>query len=181
MSIILSDGYILLRRYHERDVNDVYEAVCESCLDLYPWFAWCHENFSLEEAEQFIKDQSSWWEEGEVYNFAITDQGRGTYFGGCVLNNINQGDRLANIAYWVRSGWARRGIATASVKLAANYGFEHLGLNRLEIVVAKENVASIRVAEKVGAKREGELRRRITVRDQVYDAFLYSLIPGDIK
>ena len=98
-----------------------------------------------------------------------------------LLNNINRGDRFANLAYWVRSSWTSRGVATASSRLIAGFGFDHLGLNRVEIVVAKENLASIRVAEKAGAKREGELRSRITVRDSVYDAVLFSLIPQDLE
>ena len=63
----------------------------------------------------------------------------------------------------------------------AEFGHKHLELNRIEIVVAKSNLASIRVAEKVGAKKEGELRRRICVRDKIYDAFLFSLIPDDLE
>jgi RimJ/RimL family protein N-acetyltransferase len=181
MNLNLSNEFVLLRRYLEHDVNDVYEAVHESISDLSPWFAWCHEKYSFEEAEQFIRNQSSWWEEGEAYNFAITDKKTGMYYGGCLVNNINLGDRFANLAYWVRSGWTGKGIATASTKLVANYGFDHLGLNRIEIVAAKENLASIRVAEKIGAEREGDLRRRITVRDKVYDAILFSLIPEDIE
>jgi ribosomal-protein-serine acetyltransferase len=80
----------------------------------------------------------------------------------------------------VRSRWAGRGIATASARLVAGFGFEHLGLNRVEIVAAQENVASIRVAEKAGARKEGRLRRRITVRDRIYDAVLFSLIPEEL-
>jgi len=56
-----------------------------------------------------------------------------------------------------------------------------LGLNRVEIVVATENKASIRVAEKIGALREGILRKRIVVRDNVYDAFIFSIISDDFR
>ena len=179
MSIYLSNGFVHLRRYEKSDVHDLYEAVRESIIDLSPWFAWCDQGYTIADAERFIRDQQTWWEDGGVYNFAIIDKSTGTYCGGCLLNNINRGDRLANMAYWVRSSWTGKGLATASVKLVANYGFEQLGLNRVEIVVAKPNQASMRVAEKTGAKREGELRRRITVRDTVYDAVLFSLLPGD--
>lgn len=181
MDIYLSSGNVLLRRYRINDIQNVYEAVRESISELSPWFAWCDENYTMEDAERFIKDQELWWGEGKVHNFGITDQETGTYCGGCLLNNINLGDRLANMAYWVRSDLTGKGIATIAAKLVAHYGFDKLGLNRVEIVVAQANLASIRVAEKTGAKREGELRSRITVRDKVYDAYLYSLIPSDIK
>jgi ribosomal-protein-serine acetyltransferase len=179
--LILTDGFVLLRRYRDSDANAVYAAVRESISDLSPWFAWCHTGYSLEETKQFLEHQREWWREGRVYNFAITDAPSGAYLGGCLLNNINRGNRFANLAYWVRSGWTSRGVATASSRLVAGFGFEHLGLNRVEIVAAKENLASIRVAEKAGAKREGELRSRITVRNNVYDAVLFSLIPEDLE
>jgi len=35
-------------------------------------------------------------------------------------------------------------------------------------------------AEKAGATREGILRNRLVVRDKVYDAVMFSLIPGDL-
>jgi len=173
--IQLSDGVVLLRRYRDSDVRTVYNAVRESIPALAPWLAWCHEGYTMEEARQYIQAQDKWWSEGAVYSFAVLHQEMGTFCGGCLLNHVNTGDRFANLAYWVRSSWTGKGIATAAARLVTGFGFEHLGLNRAEIVVAKENVASIRVAEKAGAKREGNLRRRITVRDKVYDAILFSL------
>jgi len=63
----------------------------------------------------------------------------------------------------------------------AYFGFRNLDLNRLEILIAVDNRASQRVAEKVGAVREGVLRNRLVVRDKVHDAVMFSLIPSDFK
>jgi RimJ/RimL family protein N-acetyltransferase len=41
------------------------------------------------------------------------------------------------------------------------------------------NTPSLRAAEKSGAQREGVLRNRITVREKIYDAVMYSLTPQD--
>ena len=49
------------------------------------------------------------------------------------------------------------------------------GLIRLEIVVAVGNLASHRVAEKVGAVSEGTLRRRILLHGAARDATMFSL------
>jgi RimJ/RimL family protein N-acetyltransferase len=71
-------------------------------------------------------------------------------------------------------------VATSAALLLARFGFNSLKLNRLEIVVATDNRPSQRVAEKVGAKLEGILRKRLIVRKKVYDAYMYSLIREDI-
>ena len=49
----------------------------------------------------------------------------------------------------------------------------------MEIVVAVENAASLKVAEKSGAHREGVLRDRMTVREKVHDAVMFSFVRAD--
>jgi RimJ/RimL family protein N-acetyltransferase len=51
---------------------------------------------------------------------------------------------------------------------------------RVEIVAAVGNLASQRVAEKVGAIREGCARNRCRAAGVQHDAFVYSVIPGDV-
>jgi RimJ/RimL family protein N-acetyltransferase len=63
--------------------------------------------------------------------------------------------------------------------MLARFGFEDLGLQRIEITAAVGNVASQRVAEKIGAVREGLLRNRFLLQGRSHDAYLYSLIPED--
>ena len=55
-----------------------------------------------------------------------------------------------------------------------------MDLLRAEIVVAVGNHASLRVAQKAGAKREGILRDRLIVRDKIYDAVMHSLTRQDV-
>ncbi|HYE66449.1 MAG TPA: GNAT family protein, partial [Pyrinomonadaceae bacterium] len=60
------------------------------------------------------------------------------------------------------------------------FGLEELGLQRIEIVVAVDNWASQRVAEKVGATREGILRKRLLIHGRPQDALMYSLVAEDL-
>ena len=59
----------------------------------------------------------------------------------------------------------------------AAYGFEKLGLTRLEIVAAEQNARSRKVAEKAGARFEGILHNRLVIRGVAIPAAMYSLIP----
>jgi RimJ/RimL family protein N-acetyltransferase len=85
------------------------------------------------------------------------------------------------LGYWVRSSQTRRDVATTATLLVARFGLEELKLNRVEIFVAAGNVASLRVAEKVGATREGLLRSSLVIHGKVHDAVMFSLIPGDFE
>ncbi|HEY5313603.1 MAG TPA: GNAT family protein, partial [Pirellulales bacterium] len=60
------------------------------------------------------------------------------------------------------------------------FALETLAMQRVEIVAAVENLASQRVAAKLGAVREGLLRNRLRIRDMPHDAYGFSLIPGDV-
>ena len=80
----------------------------------------------------------------------------------------------------MRTSRTKRGVASAAVRLLAQFGFEKLKLNRIEVKAAVGNTASQRVAEKVRAKREGILRNHMVVRDHVYDMVVFSLIPEDL-
>jgi RimJ/RimL family protein N-acetyltransferase len=65
--------------------------------------------------------------------------------------------------------------------MAARFSFEDLKLNRVELLVPSANVASQRVAEKAGAKREGLLRKRLQLNGIAHDAFVYSLVQEDLR
>lgn len=63
--------------------------------------------------------------------------------------------RGAHIGYWIDRNFANRGFTTEAVKLVSDFGFNQLGLHRIEINVRPENDASCRVAEKAGFEFEG--------------------------
>jgi RimJ/RimL family protein N-acetyltransferase len=66
------------------------------------------------------------------------------------------------------------------VRLCARFGFDELQLHRIEIVIDVDNRRSQRVAEKVGATREGLARHRCKFGDTWRDAFMFSLLPNDL-
>lgn len=71
--------------------------------------------------------------------------------------------RGAHIGYWIDRFYAGRGYVTEAVKVMTAFGFEELGLHRIEISMRPENAASIRVAEKAGFSFEGERKRYIHI------------------
>ncbi|MFM6841695.1 MAG: GNAT family N-acetyltransferase, partial [Candidatus Planktophila sp.] len=58
--------------------------------------------------------------------------------------------RGAHIGYWIDKNYAGRGFTTDAVNTVTRFGFDALGLHRIEINIRPENAASIRVAEKAG-------------------------------
>jgi RimJ/RimL family protein N-acetyltransferase len=177
----LTDNRILLRPIGIEDAEQLYEAINESAQELSPWLSFLHPDYSIKDTKEWLAKRDQEWLNGADYSFAIIDCENGILLGGCGLNNINGEFKMANVGYWVRTNRTKQGVATAATLMLSRFGFEELGLNRIEIMAEVGNKKSQRVAEKVGAQREGILRNRICFRDSARDVFMFSLIPDDLK
>jgi ribosomal-protein-serine acetyltransferase len=180
MQSTFSSGRIGLRRYREEDVDDLFAAAQESSRELMVWMPWCSATYSRTDSELFVRSRDADWHRGEHYSFVIYDLETGLFLGGVGLNFINRAHQFANLGYWVRTSRTKRGVATAAVRLAAQFGLSELGLGRLEIVMATGNAASQRVARKAGAHCEGVLRKRLIIHDRTHDAVMFSIVAGDV-
>jgi len=179
--IELIEGPFLIRPYREEDASTLYEAVRESRSEVSRWLPWCHENYSIEESKEFVGSRATAAHDGEWYSFAVFEREGGKFLGGAGLNFFNRVHQMANLGYWVRTSATGRGVATSAARAVARFGFEELGLQRIEIVAAVGNVPSQRVAEKAGAVREGVLRKRLLIRGESQDAVIFSLVAEDLS
>ena len=166
---------ITLRFPEPHDIEPLFAAVRESIQELHPWTPWCPLTYGLPDAARCVAQQPAAREAGTAFEFVIIDDD-GRILGCCGINQINAGFRLGNLGYWVRSSATLRGVATAAARLAAGWAFQNTALQRLELLVAVENLASQAVAVKAGATLEGHLRCRFLVHGQFQDAFVYSII-----
>jgi ribosomal-protein-serine acetyltransferase len=154
----LSDGEITIRAYAPGIELAVLEAARESIKEIGPVMRTWRDGATYEAAARHVAESIHAWQSGAWYDFAITRAGSSSFLGRVGLDQLSP-DGAANVGYWVRTDQTRQGIATAAVRLIARFGFEDLGLRRLELHIAVDNVASRRVAEKVGATFEGVLPR----------------------
>ncbi len=67
-------------------------------------------------------------------------------------------------------------MASEVVRQMAKFTFTNTDFMRLEIECAVPSRRSQRLAERVGATREGILRNRLQLHDRAVDAVMYSLI-----
>ena len=162
------------------DASAVYAAVRESMQTVGRWMSWCHPGYSLSDAQDWIaRSQVSWAGDGDR-EFGIFDAKSGELLGCAGINQVNRVHEFGNLGYWVRAGRTGNGVAGAAAKAVARYGFEGLGLARLEIVAHPDNAPSRRVAEKLGARFEAIARNRLMFMAKPTDAAVYGLVASDI-
>jgi ribosomal-protein-alanine N-acetyltransferase len=86
----------------------------------------------------------------------------------------------AVIGYWVVPEVAGRGVTPTAVALVTDYLFGALGLHRAEIDIRPENVASLRVVEKLGFRYEGLKRNYIHINGAWRDHFVFALTSDEV-
>ena len=170
----LSAGELTLRRYRVEDAAAVREAVLESGRDLSRYETWATPGFSVEDAARYVGWWISGWNDGSARYFGVWRADR--YLGSCGLSGIEGAHRVAGLGFWVRSSETGRGVATAAANAVVQFGFEHLELGRIEIMAAIDNAASLRIAAKVGATREGILRKRLVLDGAATDAVMTAVL-----
>ena len=172
--------YVRIRPLQIGDAGPLFAAIKESVSQLSRWMTWVTADYSLEDCHAFITRAVQGWESGEHYTFGIFDMRDQSLAGSIALNHLSRRHNFANVGYWVRTARTRSGIGSAAATAAARFGFDVLGLHRLEFLIPTTNIASQRVAQRAGAKFEGVLRNRLVLAGQTHDAAVYSLVPGDL-
>jgi ribosomal-protein-serine acetyltransferase len=175
--IRLTDGVVELRAPRRSDASELHDAVLASLPELLPWMAWAHPDYSEIESAEWARRAARALSEGLEFQFVARAVASGVVLGTIGLNALDRLNRWANLGYWIRTDHVGQGFVTRSARLVADFGFGELGLGRIEILAAVDNLRSQGVAERLGALREGVLRRRLRVGDDVQDAVVYSLVP----
>ena len=100
-----------------------------------------------------LRWQQEWRSGGTTRAFATRDATTGELVGGCEIRLKEP--RLAHLSYWTFPAHRRRGVAGRAVRLATDYAVAELGVERLEIHVAPDNLASRGVARSAGFVEDG--------------------------
>ncbi|REK05413.1 MAG: N-acetyltransferase [Planctomycetota bacterium] len=179
-TVVLEGESIRLRPFVLADAEEVCEAVCASKTEIAPWMPWCHEEYSIADTREFLGSRAEAFQKTGEYTFAIVEKASGRIVGATGLNEFDPATLSANHGYWLRTSATGHGYATQAARLVLRWGLETLRLERIEIMIAKENTRSHAVAKRAGAVREGLLRRSMRIGGVQHDAIVYSVIRADL-
>ncbi len=99
--------------------------------------------------------------------------------GTCSLFGIHREHLRGVIGYALRPPFWGQGLAGEMLRLALDFAFDALALNRIEADIDPLNLASCALVERAGFQREGYLRERWRVGGGVQDTALYGLLRKD--
>ncbi len=107
------------------------------------------------------------WTDGAHVSWAVAEPA-GALLGSVSVFGIDWDQSVAEIGYWTGPWARRRGIAAAAVQTATRVGFLELGLHRIRLHHAVENVGSCAVATRTDYALEGVLRHSYRYADGLY-------------
>ena len=72
--------------------------------------------------------------------------------------------------------YKRQGLMSEAILPIIEYGFIEMKLNRIEAFIGPENIASIKLINKLNFVKEGQLREHYCENNRVEDSIVYSLL-----
>jgi ribosomal-protein-serine acetyltransferase len=101
----------------------------------------------------------------------------------CVLAvvDINQDTKVAELGYMTDKNSTGKGITKNGCKAVINYLFNDLVLDKIELCCNDNNVESYKLAESLGFKLEGTIRKHIKVNHKIADMRYYGLLKEEWK
>src|SRR5450432_1565189 len=121
-------------------------------------------------------DQFRRFQKDNVYPFSIFRLADDQLIGSCVLAHLDPRSRSAELGIVISApGAAGHGCGTDALYLLAEYAFDELNLNRLELEVFAFNAAAIRAYQKVGFQTEVVKREVLFREGRFHDMLLMGL------
>jgi RimJ/RimL family protein N-acetyltransferase len=155
MAIILETPRLILRHLVLDDLDELFALYSDPEIRRY----FPEGVLSLEET----KEELEWFLNGhpehpELGLWGTVHKDTGKFIGRCGLLPWEiDGILEVEIAYLINKDFWHQGLATEAAKGIMKYGFEKLNLPRLICLIDPENVASQRVAQKIGMVLEKEV------------------------
>jgi RimJ/RimL family protein N-acetyltransferase len=130
-------------------------------------------------AAEWILTHAPAWIAGTTVTFAIVETESGRLVGVTSLMLINREHRRGELGYWIAHNRWNQGYATESNRCLVDFGFEVLGLHRIEARHFVRNPASGRVMQKLGMQYEG-IERDWAVKGDRYESLaVYSILESE--
>ena len=177
----LTDGVVSLRPWRRDDVA-VLPGLISGDPEIERWLELMPSPYTKRDAREWVTRTAEAWRTGAFLPFAVLDAETGDVVGGLGFNSIDAETASGEIGYWLTASARGHGFTARALRLVTRWGFDALGLERVQVRAEVENTASCRVAERAGFQREGVIRSvRFNPRlGRRMDFVLYSALPGEI-
>ena len=169
---------LILRKYQERDVQDIVEFSREADFWLARNLDWRPTSASVRayfEAQRDLEPESL----PEWMNLMM-ELKDGQKVIGCVGIGVTDKEQgQASIGWMLGCRYQGQGLATEATEALLDFGFGSMGLHRIFARTGKANTRSWRLMERLGMRREARFRQSHKVQGEWDDEFVYALLADE--
>jgi ribosomal-protein-serine acetyltransferase len=178
---LVLDEDLSIRLYQPEDAEELFRLTIESKEYLKEWLGWLDFTNTAEDSAGFIQSTLSGYEKNGGHPQAAAIIYKGQIAGTIGFNEISSLHKIGVIGYWLGEKYQGKGIMSKAFSALISYGFEHAGLNRIEVKAASENMKSRALPEKFGFKEEGRIRDAEWLYDHYVDHIVYGLLKREYE
>jgi len=170
----LETGRLILRELTFDDVEFYFrhfnnDKIVEGCCFLGP--------ASLEAAREELEVYCiKPFRENRGIRWGIVRKGSSGLIGTCGYYDWDKKAFRAEIGYDLDPSYWGQSFMAEALCAVLKYGFEKMGLNRVQAIIDSKNVRSMRLVGRLGFKKEGVFRQRSYFRGQFRDDVCFSLL-----
>lgn len=176
--ITLETEYLILREPAESDFAAIHEYGSDPEVTRYMTFGPNTEKNTSEYIKKCMNQRKQ--NPRIAYSFVIELKSDSTVIGGCGIEDIDFGNKKANIGYCLNKKYWGQGYAVSAARELLKFGFNFLHLNRIEATCDEKNLQSKRVLEKLGMHYEGCMRDHMFIRGNFRNSLLFSILSKEL-
>ncbi len=178
----IETGRLVLRRYEAGDASNLLELVSRNRQELIREFAQVAALQTIEQAESFISEKSSQWEQRKNFCYGVWRQDAEHLVGQLQVKNIAWEIPAAELSYFIDQNSQRRGYASESVRAIVSTAFDELRFERIFLRILPSNAESLALAKKLQFQEEGLQRNAFRCGfGQLHDVRYLSFTSGDFR
>lgn len=163
-----------IRNLMATDLNDFHIYRSNPEITLYQGF----DVMDLKQAEEFIKRQENklFGKPGEWVQYAIEEKLTGKLIGDCAIKLEENDSRIAEIGMTISHLHQKKGFAKEAMLGIVDFLFAVKNIHRIQETVDVENIASIKLIESIGFRKEGHFIENIFFNGKWGSEFQYAML-----
>lgn len=177
MFSLRADDEVELELAEEHHADELFALTDRNREHLTPWMPWIGTTTTAADSLAFLRFIRGEYVAGRAFHCNV--RYRGAMVGGIGLNRIDRANLKTDLGYWLDEGHVGRGIMTRATRALTTAAFTRLGLNRVAIRAAVDNVRSRAIPERLGFALEGVLRNEEKVGERFLDHASYAMLAAD--
>jgi ribosomal-protein-alanine N-acetyltransferase len=175
---IIETERLRLRHLEESDTDSLFEIFSdEEAMRFWSWTPFKERA----QAEKLLAEIHDHFRQKSLFQWGIALRSSDLVIGTTTLFRYDEQSRRAELGYILNRRYWGKGYIGEALSALFDFAFGKLNLNRLEADIEPRNLASVKTVERLGFQKEGLLRERWIVGDDIQDSLFYGLLRKDWK